>query len=283
MRDIFCFTDIHGNFQLYRAIMDFCKEQDPEATIVFLGDACDRGPDGYKIMKELLDNPHVVYLKGNHEDMFTKAAHMLKNNFDFSGKNEKDIHRTLQACMYFDYRYAEIQDSLANGGLHTLTNWILDGMPMDIVKDIEKLSLTFSTDTCDFCHSAALYKAFKDVSDAEYDGKTPDPYSTEALLWHRTAIGYGWAPDRICIFGHTPTPYLGDYLDKFKWPEDWEITPIMYKGKDEFKSNMTGWKLDMDTGAAFTGRAFVLNVLTMKAYGFELKNDTVKKIEVIQF
>ena len=42
-------------------------------------------------------------------------------------------------------------------------------------------------------------------------------------------------------------------------------------------------KIDMDTGAAFTNRAFVLNYLTMKAQGFEMKNDSVKKIEVIQF
>ena len=53
--------------------------------------------------------------------------------------------------------------------------------------------------------------------------------------------------------------------------------------ENEFMPNMTGWKLDMDTGAVFTGRAFVLNILTMQAQGFEEKNDTIKKIEVIQF
>ena len=57
----------------------------------------------------------------------------------------------------------------------------------------------------------------------------------------------------------------------------------MYK-----KNKDTGWKLDMDTGAAFTGRAYVLNVLTMQAQGFfakENENHTyeVEKIEVIQF
>ena len=50
MHDIFFFTDIHGMYDLYRAIMDFCNEQDPEAMIIFGGDACDRGKDGYKIM-----------------------------------------------------------------------------------------------------------------------------------------------------------------------------------------------------------------------------------------
>ena len=54
MHDIFCFTDIHGVRPLYDAIMNYCNEQDPEATIIFCGDAMDRGYDGYAIMKELL-------------------------------------------------------------------------------------------------------------------------------------------------------------------------------------------------------------------------------------
>lgn len=81
MHDIFYFTDIHGMYDLYRAIMDYCNEQDPEAMIIFGGDACDRGKDGYKIMKELLDNPQVLYLKGNHEDLFVHAAWYLMREY----------------------------------------------------------------------------------------------------------------------------------------------------------------------------------------------------------
>ena len=47
--------------------------------------------------------------------------------------------------------------------------------------------------------------------------------------------------------------------------------------------DMTGDKIDMDTGAAFLGRAYVLNVLTMKAQGFEIKDNGVEKIEMIKF
>ena len=90
MHDIFFFTDIHGMYDLYRAIMDFCNEQDSEATIIFGGDACDRGRDGYKIMKELLANPRVVYLKGNHEDLFVKAAYEIKDEFHPFGEITKE-------------------------------------------------------------------------------------------------------------------------------------------------------------------------------------------------
>ena len=72
------------------------------------------------------------------------------------------------------------------------------------------------------------------------------------------------------------TPYLEDYLHGFKFKENDKITPVLYQ------RHPGGWKLDMDTGAVFTNRAYVLNVLTMKAYGFENKENGIEKIEVIQ-
>ena len=39
-------------------------------------------------MKEILDNPQVVYLKGNHEDMFVHAAWFIKR--DYKGKVDED-------------------------------------------------------------------------------------------------------------------------------------------------------------------------------------------------
>ena len=289
MHDVFYFTDIHGARPLFDAIMNYCREEDDEAMIIFGGDAIDRGKDGYAIMKELLDNPYVVYLKGNHEDMFTKAAREIKAMFNFENRPREDIRKVLNACRNFDYKYANIQDSLGNGGMLTLLDWIEDGMPMDIVERRENLPLTFSYNNVDFCHAGSTYKTFKEVANLEYDGKEIPSWNANYLLWSRTTIDVGWAPDRTCVFGHTPTPYLEDYLDKFKWPEDCEITPVLYKRNTI--PEMTGWKLDMDTGAVFTGRAFVLNVLTMKAYGFEDKNfmseeihkHEIEKIEVIQF
>lgn len=67
MHDIYFFTDIHGQKNLFDAMYDWCLRQDPECTIVYGGDACDRGNDGYEIMKKLIASPQVIYLKGNHE------------------------------------------------------------------------------------------------------------------------------------------------------------------------------------------------------------------------
>lgn len=289
MHDIFAFTDIHGMYDLYKAIMDYCYKQDPEATIIFCGDACDRGHDGYKIMHELLDNPYVVYLQGNHEDMFCKAAREIKERFGFENPVRESVEKTLKACRYFDYKYAAIQNSLGNGGLYTLTDWVMDGMPLDFIEKIENLPLTFSTDTVDFCHAAGVYRVFEEVSNAEYEGKPVNEYTKESLIWNRSAFSYGWKANRTCVFGHTPVPYLLEDLE-INSPTD-KVQPYKYIGELGKELGFTGPKLDMDTGAIFTGRAFVLNVLTMKAYGFEhVENKNtenqqheIKKIEVIQF
>lgn len=62
----YTFTDIHGMGKHFDVIMDYIASQSDEYQIFFLGDACDRGPDGFEIMNKLLSNPKVVYLKGNH-------------------------------------------------------------------------------------------------------------------------------------------------------------------------------------------------------------------------
>ena len=276
MRNIFYFTDIHGTRPLFDAIMNYCNEQDPEAMIIFGGDAIDRGPDGYQIMKELLDNPKVLYLKGNHEDMFVKAARQIKQKMP-NLKTKEEIGIALTRCKRAIEDYDAIALSLYNGGKSTLTDWILDGMPMDIIEKIDNLQLTFVYNNCDFSHSTGVYKNFQKVHQLELHGQPIPDEDAEYLLWTRSGMDISWAPERIAIFGHTPTPYLSDYIE-FKPEKDWEISPVMFN-----KLIPNAWKLDMDTGAVFTKRAFVLNVPTLQAQGFEEKNGNVKKIELIQF
>ena len=61
-----CFADLHGNYNLWTAIKNYYG---PKDTLIFLGDACDRGPDGIKIMKEMFKDSRVIYILGNHEQM----------------------------------------------------------------------------------------------------------------------------------------------------------------------------------------------------------------------
>ena len=286
MHDVFFFTDIHGMYDLYRAIMDYCNEQDPEAMIIFGGDAIDRGLHGYKIMKELLNTPRVIYLKGNHEDMFVRAAQEIQNEFTFNTPTREYVRRILNSCCLFDDKYRNIQSSIFNGGIETLTDWIMDGMPMELVERVNNLPYTFTYNNCDFCHAAGIYNTFRRADNAEYEGKAPHSIDATSLLWTRGAFNVGWKTGRIAVFGHTPVQCLNEFMDT---NVDVIMTP--YKWIGQAYDDMLGPKIDMDTGAAFYGKAYVLNILTMQAHGFhdyDFKNDEIRKhdvekIEVIQF
>ena len=63
-------TDLHGNYDLWAQIKAFLKEDD---TLIYLGDAVDRGSRGFEIFMELLNDERVCYLRGNHEEMMADA------------------------------------------------------------------------------------------------------------------------------------------------------------------------------------------------------------------
>lgn len=59
-------SDLHGNYNVWSKIKAQLK---PEDTLYFLGDAADRGNDGWKIIKEVCDMDNVIYIRGNHDQM----------------------------------------------------------------------------------------------------------------------------------------------------------------------------------------------------------------------
>lgn len=269
MNNIFFFTDVHGMWDLYEAIMNYCLEQDPNCTIIFGGDACDRGPDGYKIIKDLLSRPNVVYLMGNHEMLFVDAAkEIIKSDADFNS---------------LPYNEA-IMLHQANGGYPTQKAWFEDGKPYNIIDKLEALPVVCQHHNLDFCHAGGNPKVF--INALENGAINDDDISH--LTWDRNCLGLGWTPERICVFGHTPVMYLPKkYYQTENMPED--VHPTKYLG--QLDERWTGMKIDMDTGACFTGIAYVLNCNTMQAQGFEdtdienpdIRKHEIEKIDIIQF
>lgn len=86
MTNRFVFTDLHGNGEVWKQIKKFIGNQ----PTVFLGDAADRGTDGFRIIYEMKNMPNLTYLRGNHEELLIEAAReymrdeVLANKFIFS-------------------------------------------------------------------------------------------------------------------------------------------------------------------------------------------------------
>lgn len=180
---VFAISDLHGNWELWAQVRAFLK---PEDTLYVLGDVADRGPDGWAIIKDILETPNVKYLLGNHDVM-------LLDTFveDFDGF---DSHT------YWSY----------NGGFPTYS---------DIQKDenankyLEKLA------------GLPYYYCYKNtkgnIIHLSHAGFDPDKEISglEDLVWdrgHLVTTKWRGADNEYCVFGHTPVPNFKEDIVEIK-------------------------------------------------------------------
>lgn len=177
MTNRFVFTDLHGNGEIWEQIKRFIGNQ----PAVFLGDAADRGPDGFRIICEMKDMPNLTYLRGNHEELLIKATREYM----------RDGFPNDQAYL-LSY----------NGGFSTFQAWEDAGRPMDIINWLDKLPIALSDGNYDMCHSGCLRTPLYE------DWAKQDLWE---LTWHRSHFAEPWYEGRTLIHGHTPVRHLTGY------------------------------------------------------------------------
>ena len=190
MRHLVC-TDLHGNGLLWRKIKEKLNEED---TLYFLGDAIDRGPDGFSIMIDMLTDPRVTYIKGNHEQFAI------------------DVLKAANGIDPFDISYDTIDLWTSNGGSKTIDD-IWKNLNKENAKKLyvrlrtlpEKMEITIGDTT--FLLSHAGYTPRYLTRDLAKD--------KQILLWNREHFSDTWedGEDTIILHGHTPV----GYLEKLDW------------------------------------------------------------------
>lgn len=175
---VYAFSDLHGNGILWDEIKSFLGEDD---KAYFLGDACDRGPDGWRILKEILADERIVFLKGNHEDLLTQRIlrqtnpKIIKNHEDNGGGVTWDE-------VVREERKTQI--SIAH---------LLQKLPLK-AEYINKDGLTIR-----MTHSGAY-----------------SPTDDDEALWNREHLCRPLNEPIILVHGHTPIPFIEDELSKMK-------------------------------------------------------------------
>lgn len=105
---IYVCSDIHGHYDLYLALMAQLSLKHSD-TLYILGDVIDRGPDGIKILQDMMKRPNVVPILGNHE--FTAAVCLPWLLDEVTEQSLAELDAT---------RWAAIQEWPINGGGPTL-------------------------------------------------------------------------------------------------------------------------------------------------------------------
>lgn len=241
---VYAVADLHGRYDLFQMIKDHIK---PEDIVYVLGDCGDRGPDGWKIIKEVYENPQFIYIKGNHEDMLVKAMKSLTKCRD---KDEEDLFLNYDS----NYRLCRY-----NGGENTFREWRKEEHKYSWIAKLESLPLekiyvNKRGQRIVMCHA----------------GYTPHLGAllwTDDYLWDRDHFCSQWDMDYVDTFmihGHTPIPYMDEYI--WNAPPEKEVGPGVYWYSQDDRG--VDHKCNIDCGAFFTGHTALLNLDTFEQHIF---------------
>jgi hypothetical protein len=189
---VYATTDLHGRKDLYLKIKEMLR---PDDQVFFLGDAGDRGPDGWALIKMIYEDPQFVYLKGNHEDMLVDAIRAYMKNPDYPSKEYKLLKQ--------------------NGGQCTFESWWKDGADGEWADKLDKLPVHLEYTNKDgklILMSHAGYTPWTDPDDATKI-IIPDEFE---LVWNRDHFYDNWneecSQNCIIVHGHTTIPSLAKRL-----------------------------------------------------------------------
>lgn len=245
---VYAISDLHGRYDLFEMIKNHIK---PEDKVYVLGDCGDRGPDGWKIIKEVYENPQFIYIKGNHEDMLVKAM----KSFIKCSEDERETF------LAYNWDYILCRQ---NGGEKTFKNWQhekwnrnswikkLDDLPL------EEIYVNKKGQRIVMCHAGYTPHLGEMLWDEDY-------------LWNREHFSSMWDMDFVDTFiihGHTPIPYMDEYIWKMHCDVDLDgsVGPGVYWYSMDDKG--INHKCNIDCGAFFTGHTALLNLDTFEQHVF---------------
>lgn len=251
---IYACSDLHGQGKLWEKIKEFLK---PTDTLYFIGDAIDRGKDGWTIADDLLNMDNVVYIRGNHEqmaidtfwnmDIHPDAWELCRSHRDWIRSNGAQkwcpdkIWYNKEKREYYKKKFESlpIQETIEVNG-------------KEIILDHSGYAVGMCTN-----------------------------YS-HVPMWDRDHFNWGWNEDKeydnvYLVHGHTPTYFFDIKLKHFY--SEYPLYASDYVGQDveneigyvpKVMRYAKGHKFNIDMGAFFTGRTVLLNLDTFKEVYFDV-------------
>lgn len=241
---LYAFSDLHGNYNLFKQIQNYIK---PEDKVFCLGDIGDRGSDGIKIMQEIFKDDRFFCLMGNHEAMLI------------------DI---IEKCMIDEYFKIEELDRWDmetirhNGTLPTLKAFVKmsNEEQVELFQKLNQLPSLGRHITEDgkeiwLCHAG---------TNPDIIWETKSKSDEKLLYWDRKHITLEhWDtvnyPNMYVIHGHTPVQTLGYYN------KEYQKKPIMYT----VQTYCDGHKIDIDVASFTTKKIALIDIETFEVKYFK--------------
>ncbi len=238
----FVYTDLHGNYNLFKQIQNYLGDND---RAICLGDNCDRGPDGIKIIQETLKDGRITYLQGNHEVMLVDAV-------------RKSLHNGNISFRMFDD--ADMEMLIHNGTIQTLQ--ALQLLPQEerdyLIEKLDKLPVSVFATGKDGCTVFLSHAGCHPTQLNELDRNE----TLSKLIWDRKhiekeAFHYVGDNELYIVHGHTPVQTLKFYNRQLK---NYDKAEIVYYCE--------GHKIDLDICTPETNRVALFDLSTFETIYF---------------
>ena len=231
---VYAITDLHGRYDLWEQVKKFLK---PEDTVYYLGDAGDRGPEGWRLISSLMQDPQVVYIKGNHEQMLENAIREYRQSDGL-------------------YQDRAISLLAANGGRQTLYDWAsITQEDYSYIGKLKHLPYHITYTNSQGYHIWLSHSGCPPFKNVRNEYVIPE----RLALWDRDHCWISeWGIEdlnMIIVHGHTPIPFF------FEEYSDVEIEPgALWYCEDH--------KVCLDTGAYASGYTVLLDLDTFDEHIF---------------
>ena len=232
---IYACSDLHGRYDRWTALLDELALR-PGDTLYVLGDVIDRGPDGCKILLDMMGRSNVLPILGNHEFIAAICLPWLLREVTDLSLAELD-----------NTQLAALQDWIRNGGGPT-------------IRSLKELSRTQREDILDYLRDMEVYAEAEAggrefvLSHAGLDhfapGKPLEDYELADFLFCRSKLHETFWPDRYLVYGHTPTRLLRAQMGKSL--------------SDDIL--LCGQQIAIDCGCGFDGKLGCICLDTMEAF-----------------
>lgn len=250
----YAISDLHGHYELFKTVKDKLRTED---LLYVLGDCADRGPDGWKTLAAVIEDPQCILLLGNHELMLRETMldwFTLRGQFHNDEYADDDIIFTQSYCLLS-----------MNGGEQTFWDWRKEKDLDYWYQRLQILPLRYQIFDSRCGRPIILTHA----------GYTPwkRPEKEEDYVWNRNHFFDKWdekepMSDGIIIHGHTPQEYLIEVMEncldidktKFKilgtnFQNEWHIYDLTY---------CDGHKICIDPGTVISKMGLIINLDTLE-------------------
>ena len=253
-------SDFHGHYNLYKEIK---KKMKPNDILYVLGDCADRGPNGWKTLKAVLEDPQCILIMGNHELMLIDV---IKAWFAIIEKDGRSQEKKADEDITWTYEYKLLS---MNGGASTF--WEL--------RNEKDLRYWYSR-LYNLPYKITILDTKKPIylTHAGYTLKN-EPNDKRTLVWNREHF-YGKWPDNnsgIMIHGHTPQSHLlkellninefyfgSEIIEKYN-EEDFKVLGYGRNNKKIYEMiYCNGHKIDIDPCTILSKRGILINLETLK-------------------